>query len=326
MQIMNIERDAKIIASGSYISLIYGRDEGMISLLVNKIAKYFADPFDVADCISRVKYQDVSPAILSDMIRERSLFVSKKLILIYECSESINKELSSFIKGMDSTEHTLVLFVGGELKKNSALVKCISEIKGAKVVPCYEAQPFEIEQYIKKYFQERNIFFKVDLPQYLASILGNNLININQELEKILLLPNLKEVSISDIEGLYTHDQSADFFKIGELFCTKDYDAISNIKNTTDIIQMLRAICYYINRLIKVKVCIENGQHLEKAILTLHPPLFFKSKNIFLSILNNVTAKSLYSKLSNMITIEKMVKQGILDSSAALQCVLHCMD
>ncbi|MDZ5762312.1 DNA polymerase III subunit delta [Candidatus Cyrtobacter comes] len=325
MQIINIEQDSKTIASNFHIVLIYGKDEGMVSLFANKVSKYFSNPFNVADCISSIKYSDVNPSVLGDMIRERSLFVQKKIILVHECSEGINKELSLFIKNMQKMDQVMLLFIGGELKKNSAIVKCISETKNAKVVPCYEAQPFEIEQYIKKYLQERGMAFKRDLPPYLASILGSNLLNINQELEKILLLPQLKEVSISDIERLYIHDKGVDFFKIGELFCIKDYNAMSYIRNTTDIIQVLRAICYYLNRLIKVKACVNSGQNIDKATLALNPPLFFKNKETFLTILSNATAKSLYLKLENMLMIEKKVKQGILNGEAAFQCVLYYM-
>ncbi len=231
--------------------------------------------------------------------------------------------LTQFAK--QKQEHTLLILVGGELRKGSKIVKSISEISGASVVPCYTAQHTEIERYIKKYLLEHGLTFEEELPSYIASLLYNNLLNVDNELHKLVLFSPKSKIYIKDAEKLYKQDSEIDFNKIGEYFCRRSYSTLSYVATHKNIIQILRAICYYMNKLIKVKLKIQSGQDIEKAISSLSPPLFFRDKNIFLKILSEMSIEKLISNLRGILSIEKKLKQGMLDDECAMQCIFRIM-
>ncbi len=59
VQILNIEKEAQLLAKQSRLVLVYGQDEGMVSIFVNRLSHYFAGSIEVGSCISKLQYQDL---------------------------------------------------------------------------------------------------------------------------------------------------------------------------------------------------------------------------------------------------------------------------
>ncbi|WHQ46648.1 MAG: hypothetical protein MTP17_04065 [Candidatus Midichloria sp.] len=299
-------------------SLVYGADEGAIKIVSKKIiSRFLPSREDKSHGLQNITYNQLisNLSILNDFFCSTSLFVTKKLLLIEDCSESLNPDIVKILQRNTAAVDSAVLFIVGEVRKNSQIVKCLEAIQGALIVPCYKPDYQAIVTIIRNWLIAKKIPYENNLPTELAAIMPSNRLLIECELEKLAIYCNYQQLTICATEELFAnYSAESSLENLANAFFNSNIKKF--LKEITVIadqgygnIFIIRALQNYATRLRQVQELLNAGKPLNDALLTLSPPLFFKNRNSFLDILKSITLEQINNYLYNLLLLESSVKK-----------------
>ena len=301
-----------------FCNLVYGSDEGAVKIITEKIiCKFFTDTNELDLGIQKLYYNDImhDTSILHDFFSSNSLFTSKKLLLIKECSENFNQEILQILQKQNlNNTKTAVTFVAGDIKKNSKIIKSIESISQSLIVPCYRPDHKGIIHIITNWLKSKMLIYENNLPQELAMIMPANRLLIEHELEKLAIYCNNQQLTISSVNDLFTNysaETSIDY--MASLFFKRNFRSflleLSKIdkKNYNNIL-IIRALQNYAMRLKQIKELLQSDYKLEEALETLIPPLFFKNKESFIEVIKLTKLEQINEYLYQLLMLESALK------------------
>ena len=302
-----------------FYSLIYGSDEGAVKIITEKIMSRFftnADELDLG--LQKISYHDITCdlTIFNDFFSSNSLFVSKKLLLIEECGENFNQEILQILQKHNfSNKQIAIVFVAGDIRRNSKIVKSIESISQALIVTCYKPDHKGIINIITNWLRSKMVSYESNLPQELAMVMPANRLLIEHELEKLVIYCNNQHVTISAVNNLfanYSAETSIDY--IAGLFFKRNIRSflleLSKVdEQNYNNIFILRALQNYAVRLKQVKALIQSNHKLEKALATLTPPIFFKNKEIFVEVVKFIDLEQINEYIYQLLMLELSLKK-----------------
>jgi DNA polymerase-3 subunit delta len=295
--------------------LLYGPEEGQAHYLSQKIINSYTRAQEYV--VKRLEYKDVASNIyiLSDELNSLSLLQEKVVIVIDNCSASMNKELSEFVK--EYKGNNIALFIAGDLKPSSALRKSFETFASTLSIGCYKEEPYVIEKFIKDYLAQRRITFEPDIPKILVDALPLNRTLITNELEKLILYiyPDT-QLNRADVELLITEASEISFDKLTYGIVTKNQKLIQTsinkiIQDQIPFIVITRILVKFFSRILEALVKVQDqGLSREAAVTALTPPVFFKQKEIMIKATQSLKLEKVKEIINKINQLELECKQG----------------
>ena len=290
------------------IFLFYGENQGLKKEFKDKIKKINEDK-EVLNLFQNeiVKNKD----ILLNEILNKSLFVEKKIIFIYEADEKILE----FIEEIENFLNEDKIFIFAEiLDKRSKLRSYFEKSKNCGVTACYQDNEITIKNII---IQKLKGYVGLT-PQVINLILQNSGLDrnkINNEIDKITsFFPN-KKIELEAVDQLLNIRTNEDFNYL------KDAALNGNKINTNRLladtvfepennVYYLNSINQRINKLYEIDSCKKINSNIESLIANLKPPVFWKDKTILTEQAKKWDKKKIKSALSKTYDVEIKIKSN----------------
>ena len=212
--------------------LIVGEDKELINFYLNKIMKEIG-----LDEEKKINY-DMNTSSISDILDEVSmisLFSSEKVVIGYnfdigKINDNDRDYLIRYLNNNNSNDRYIIL-IAGKVDGRSKDYKIFKD--KFKIIDLLQVDNGkDIYKYVEDYIKDRG--YKIDKYNldYLVELLGNDINNINNEIDKILLYLNDDEViSREVIDKLVSDNIDNIMYEFTNAVLDRDYEKISKMYN-----------------------------------------------------------------------------------------------
>ena len=289
--------------------LIYGKNEGLKKEIINeKILKKIEGEIIKYDDNEFINNYD---EILSNVLN-KSLFVEKKIIIIYRVGERIFKYIE------DITNHNIndvkFIFISDTLEKKSKIRKFFENENSLISIPVYEDNARDLTNIVIKFLNERKFSLSRESINLLVSRASGDRENLKIELEKIYFY-SLSNNSIQ-LENIKKLTNLAENYSVGELadsYLSKNIKNVSKILNENnysdeDCILILRTILNKSKRLLNIIEKYNQTKDLDKTLSTIKPAIFWKDKENVKIQANSWNLKDLKNTIYKINGLESLLK------------------
>ena len=289
--------------------LIYGKNEGLKKEIINKkILKKIEGEIIKYDDNEFINNYD---EILSNVLN-KSLFVEKKIIIIYRVGERIFKYIE------DITNHNIndvkFIFISDTLEKKSKIRKFFENENSLISIPVYEDNARDLTNIVIKFLNERKFSLSRESINLLVSRASGDRENLKIELEKIYFY-SLSNNSI-ELENIKKLTNLAENYSVGELadsYLSKNIKNVSKILNENnysdeDCILILRTILNKSKRLLNIIEKYNQTKDLDKTLSTIKPAIFWKDKENVKIQANSWNLKDLKNTIYKINGLESLLK------------------
>lgn len=212
--------------------LIVGEDQELINFYLNKIMKEIG-----LDEEKKINY-DMNTSSISDILDEVSmisLFSSEKVVIGYnfdigKINDNDRDYLIRYLNNNNSNDRYIIL-IAGKVDGRSKDYKMFKD--KFKIIDLLQVDNGkDIYKYVEDYIKDRG--YKIDKYNldYLVELLGNDINNINNEIDKILLyLNDDKVISREVIDKLVSDNIDNIMYEFTNAVLDRDYEKISKMYN-----------------------------------------------------------------------------------------------
>lgn len=212
--------------------LIVGEDQELINFYLNKIMKEIG-----LDEEKKINY-DMNTSSISDILDEVSmisLFSSEKVVIGYnfdigKINDNDRDYLIRYLNNNNSNDRYIIL-IAGKVDGRSKDYKIFKD--KFKIIDLLQVDNGkDICKYVEDYIKDRG--YKIDKYNldYLVELLGNDINNINNEIDKILLyLNDDKVISREVIDKLVSDNIDNIMYEFTNAVLDRDYEKISKMYN-----------------------------------------------------------------------------------------------
>ncbi|MDC2974030.1 DNA polymerase III subunit delta [Candidatus Pelagibacter sp.] len=297
------------------IFLLYGKNEG---LLDETVRSFFLQKFQGE--ISRYEENEVlsnSENIISEILN-KSLFVTKKIILISRSSDKICKIIEN-ISNRDIADIKIIL-KSGVLEKKSKLRSLFEKNKTLLTIPFYEDDTKSLSSIIYEFLNKKKIKLSSESINLLIERSCGDRKNLNLELEKILnySLSN-KKIEFKNVQKLTTLAENYNVSELADNYLIRNKKNISKILNENsfsddDCILILRTILNKSKRLLSIIEKKSAYNNIDQVISDFRPAIFWKEKESVKKQVNSWDLRELRQKIYKINEVEYLVKSNSVNS------------
>lgn len=295
------------------LNLIIGEDKELVNFYLYEIVK----KIDIDDD-DKINY-DLNISMLSDILDEASmisLFSNKKLIIgnnfsIDKLTDNDLDYLNRYLNNLNKDVYIILIAnkIDTRLKKYN-LFKENFNVKDVSKVNNKDS----IYDYIKNYIHSHN--YKIDSMNidYLQEKLGNDINNINLELDKIFLyLDEDKYIDRETIDLLITDGIDNIIYEFTNATLDKDYDKIVKMyndfkKENIGLDYLIVSLSNSYRQALIIKILHNQGKSNLEISKTINKKEFYVKK--MLERLYKYTESELANYLDNLFIIDKSIKTG----------------
>jgi len=314
----------------------FGEESFLIEEIINFIKKIFVPSqkeslnFNKYD-LSEYKWQD----IISSAQTMPFLFSEKRIILI-EVRERKNENLTSseedllrrFFSSFPS--HCILIVKAGRCDRRKSLFKFFMNLPSdvcfqAEFKPLRENQLFS---WIDEKVHSKGKVIGLKEKQKLIDIIGNDLRNLNNELEKLMaFIGDKKEIQLEDIEEITGHIRS---FALWEL--TNSLEKFNFIKSLNIIQKLLKEgyhplvilnfLSQFFHNLLSIKLIMKEGNISFKVIAENLSTPYFKTQE-FIDLANKFSEAELRHFIHRLYQLELRLKTTSLKPKILLENFIY---
>ncbi|MBR3161838.1 MAG: DNA polymerase III subunit delta [Bacilli bacterium] len=301
--------------------LLYGTDKGVINNELikiinntdkNDITRYSIDSITIEDIIT-----DVSTI---------SMFGNKRIIIvedayIFTANKTIENiiTLENYLKNNKNNNCLIFITYSEKVDTRKKIYKLIKD-KG-KIIECKNGDNNYLHNFINNYIEKAG--YRIENINYFLSIVGNNLDNIKNELDKLFMYKvNDKKIINSDIDNICIKVIEDEIFSLTDAIILNDTNKSiilleEFLKKKYDEIYILNLLANQFRFLFQVKrLANKNKSYNEIAkILEVNP---YRVK-FTLNKLYNYTESDLLSRIKMLAEADKKIKLGLMDKKLALE-------
>ena len=254
-----------------------------------------------------------NPNLLDEQISNTSLFSSKKIILINDCSEKIKNKIFEIIK--DEKKDVKIFLFSENLDKKSSLRSYFEKEKNLAVVPCYQDNDKTLSIYLRDKLKDYQ-----GLNQELINVIvknsGSDRNAISHEIEKIKGLFLNKKIEPEKVYKLMNNAINLDFVNLRD--CSLEANKAGLNKNLGNISLQNEKVYFYIgiltnriHKLMELKRSIDEKKDVDIAIDNIRPRIFWKDKPIIKKQLRLWNIKKLEQAMKIVLETEVVIKTKI---------------
>ena len=295
-------------------ALLYGPDDGLIASRKDKIIEQILGADYDQMMISKFSSDKIlkDPGILLSEVNAISLIPGRRLLLIDNASAKISKIITEALEAKNTDYFILV--ISGELVPSSSLRKYYESEEKSVALPCYVDDAEMVYQISARELEPLSPSH--DILNFIAhNISGNRLILMN-ELAKIKLYCQDKDgLNFEDLENILALTNDADFQDLANAVAFRNPErSCSLLENLLDqgfpAITLIRVMINYMQRILQVRLILDDGDNFFNACKSLQPPVFFKQKDILQKHVNLWRAEEIKQLLQKLENLELFCKSN----------------
>lgn len=294
--------------------LIYGPDEGLVSIRKNEIIQKILP--DYKNSLSLITLNNSiikeKPNIINNEYNSFSLFnENKKVLLIEEAENSISKSLEE-IFSKSQNNNNFIIITSGDLDGKSTLKKFAEYNQYFASLPCYKDDINSIMQIINLKLRKEGFKYNMEVVKYLTESFGGNRLIILSELDKLIIYKDTdKNLTIQDVKACIQDNSEGninDFINnLALLNIEKAYKKLQNLYSEGIFpVAIIRTAISYFIKLQLYKYQIQNGMSFEE--LSDKENIFWKQKPILQQHLNKLSLNNINDILSILLNEECKLK------------------
>lgn len=304
----------------SNIYLLYGKDKGIINNELNKILNGVQDNDIVRYSLDSISVDD----IVSD-ISMVSMFGSKRIVIVdnayfFMAGKTVNNLdiLEKYLNDVEVSNYLIFTLLNEKVDTRKKIYKLVKN-KG-KIIECNNDNNYIIS-FVKDYLSNNN--YKIDSIDYFLSVVGNNLDNIRNELDKLFMYKvNDKNIVKEDIDFICVKVMEDEIFSLTDAIILNDtkkaiYLLGEFLNKNYDEIYILNLLANQFRFLYQVKRLSNKGKgYVEIAnILEVNPyRVKFTLKKVY-----SYTEQDLIDRIKSLAKMDKNIKLGLMDKKLALE-------
>ena len=302
------------------IYLLYGQNKSIIKEEINKII----EKINSKDII---KYS-LDNTLIKDIIEDAntiSMFSNKKIIIVNDSSffgankkiedqELLEKYLNNY------NNNTYIIFVANieKIDTRKKITKLIE--KNGSIIECQNNESYA-KDFINNYLKKNK--YKIQDTNYFLNIVGNNLENIKNELEKLIMYKiNDKIINNDDIDKICIKNIEEEIFELTDAIIANNKQKSINLLNEflnknyeeIAIIALLASQFRFLYQVKRLENKNKNYTEIAK-ILEVNPyRVKFTQKKLY-----NYREKDITERIKQLAKMDHDIKLGLIDKKLALE-------
>jgi len=304
--------------------LLYGEDDFRSRQKLNEIIREYQDKHKTGLNLVRFKEDNLDFDKVRQNIESVSMFDEKKLIILDNALKDkvFSENFSKYIKKnkLKDNKDIIVVLYQDEKSIKIEIKRQVSMFEEFKLL-----NGIEIVNWLKKEASKNKIDINHTALVKLVSYIGNDLWQLNNELNKLNSYKNNELIDEQDIDILVNAKMDTNIFKTLDALARRDKKTAfkllhEHLKQGENEIYLLSMFVYQVRTLIKLKDLIEKGTtYYDLAKKSkLHPFVVKKSSEQ----LRNFSLEQLKKIYHYLLNIELGIKKGRLDGRTALDLLI----
>lgn len=303
--------------------LIYGTNKNIIERKIKEIAnKYEIDNNNII----RYNFKDNQTRDIIEEASMNSMFIQNKLIIVETNLKEDNlntEELEKYIEHYNKNSYIVFVSYTDKIDTRKKIYKLF--LKHGKIEEATLNQN-DLYSFIKRLLEENKYEMNNYDINYLITKTGNNIDNIENELNKLFLYKmNNKTIDKVDIDDIVIENIDNEIFTITDAVVKNDIKKSLDLYNefmnkSYEVTQIIGLLANQFRFLYQVKHLTNNSKNQEEIskYLEVHPyRVKLAMQNIY-----NYTEKDLLHYLDRLATLDKKIKKGELDKNTGLELFL----
>lgn len=300
------------------IYLVYSEYNDLLELYINKLKELEKVSDD-----SIIKYS-LDNDNIDDILEECNtlgLFSLKKLVILESTNtfSSKGKEITELIDYLDNYNKNVILVFRCNLDKVDTRKKLYKKVNSVgKVISLTKD-----DNYLISLVKERLNDYKMDNINYFLSVVGTNINNITNELNKLMSYKiEDKHITNDDIDSLCVTNNDEEIFALTEAIVKNNISESIRLYNlfldkNYEVTAMIGLIASQFRFLLQVKLLYNKGLSNDKiaSLLGVHP---YRVK-LAINSLYNYSTVVLENYLVKLFELDKKIKLGIIDKNTAFE-------
>tara|TARA_A100001011_G_scaffold380854_1_gene448670 strand:+ start:6604 stop:7605 length:1002 start_codon:yes stop_codon:yes gene_type:complete len=302
-----VENNIEKILKFKFI-LLYGENIGLKEVLKKKIinSNYKADIINLYQ-----EDQTKNKNVLITEVKNVSLFVQKKIIIVNQINEKIIAEVESLL---DCKEDVGIILIGDLLDKKSKLRNLFEKASNLAIVPCYNDNDITLRKLVQNELKD----FKNLNSNTLNMILSYSNLNrktILNNLDKIKSFFDKKELSEVSLEILLNSDRNEMFENIRDAALDGNKAKLNHLFSNfafsnEESFLYINMINYRLIKLLEIHKQNEKNNDFNVTISKMRPPIFWKDKPVFHRLLKRWDISSVIDALRYLGQTEEKLKKN----------------
>lgn len=310
------------------IYFLYGEDDFSSNEKLNEIRDEFLRKNAEGSSFGILDFDESVKDNLRDVIGSGGLFSSSKLTVVKNFLSGADKTyqgnvfdfLSSSEYLFSDDENILVFWEKGNPKKNTRMFKLLNSKAN---VECFELLASgKLQSWVQNKVNSLNGKISRDAVGVLALYVGEDLWQMNNEIEKLVAFTDEGEIGVDDVNTLVKPKIRSDIFKTIEALASQNKPLAlrllhNQLKGGDDPFYVLSMYIYQFRNLLKISSFYYSGlrNHYEVAkVARLHPFVVQKGMG-HLNRFSSSKLREIYKKLEKL---DSKVKTGEMDILLAL--------
>ncbi|MHB1646402.1 MAG: DNA polymerase III subunit delta [bacterium] len=297
------------------IYFFYGEDEFRINKEIEKIKLKYLKENQIDFNFDRIS--NPSAADILNIADSYPVIADKRIILIDSFEDAIlnDEYLNEYANNPSPTSIIIFYKNTPKLNENNSFLKTLKLKKYFKLIKIRPLYDSELPKYISEMCREKNINMDEETIYYFLRITGNNLYNINNELDKISNsfnnvinnndnnnnnaisnAKNQKQITFKDIKSLIAVSRAFTVFDLIDAIVDKDFKKAYNIfcliyEEGEEPVKIISILYTEIKKIHKGKLMDKSGIDLNTILSVNNIQPFLKNK--YLARMNSYKLKNL---------------------------------
>ncbi len=295
--------------------LFYGKNEGFQNEIIEK---YFTNGF-LGEIIKYEENEIVknSELVIGELLNN-SLFNNDKILIIDRASDKIRNTIDELL--LKNLKDIKIILKAGLLEKRSKLRNLFEKDKNLVITPFYEDDAKNLFSIVVQYLNKHKIKLGRESINLLVERARGERKNLNIELEKIYNYSiSNKEITLETIQKLTNLAENYEVSELANQFLCKNKKNVFKILNENnyseeDCVLILRTILFKSKRLLGIIEQNNNINDIDKVIMNVKPPIFWKDKENVKKQVNEWKINDLKEKIYKISEIESIIKNNSKNS------------
>jgi DNA polymerase-3 subunit delta len=248
-----------------------------------------------------------------------------KLVIVKEFTKIKMSDAESFERYLDNPQKATILVLSAEDASNTKLFNKVKST--ATIVDCKPIQEYKISAWLKQRSDEKQINLTAQAAQMLAEYTGNNLLNIDHELNKIKDFKTDKtEITADDILSVTGMSKEYNVFTLqkalSEKNIKKSFLIAKNLMDSGENINLIISIIFSFFKKVLIVSKLKSANKNQAEISGLMKLSDFQMRDIQ-NTLNKFNQPDVEKILKLFYSMDKKIKTSAITDWAVLQSMCY---
>jgi len=271
-----------------------------------------------------------NPGRIAEELSSFGFFASKKVLLIRDAGDGQARALDEALAAPDAGH--FIILQAENLTPKSALRALAEKSDLLASVPCYELDGAALARFVQQQFQKSNAALDRDALPVLLDKLGGDTTTLNGIIQQLIDYVGGEKplIRAEHIEAMLVDQAEQALDDAVQAACDRDLPRFDRVLNSlgesgTSIVAVLRALQQYFYKLRTAQAAMKDGASQDEALSKIRPPLFFKTKPLFIRHLRGWNLNLVDRALRELLYLESQCKKTGTPEIALVQQRLNAL-